>query len=91
MSQKVIYAYKNIDTVIDGFIPHEVRGHFHIYDHSIIKFGIIGFCLGFSNTYNVGILDRYRDSIVDKVITELCILKYIYHSTEHNMKIKYAN
>ena len=73
MSQKCSYACKIIDSVINGFSPHEVRSHFHIYDTSVVTFGIRDICFGSSNTSNVDSLDRFRKSVVDKVITEVCI------------------
>ena len=38
----------------------------HICDHSIITFGEIGFCLGFSKTSHVGSLYRFRKVFVEK-------------------------
>ena len=67
LSRKVSYAYMMVDTVINGFIPNEVISHLQIFDHSMIFFGIIGFCLGFSNTSHVDSLDRFRKSVVKKV------------------------
>ena len=90
MSHKVSYAYKIIYSVINEFIPHEVRGNFHISDHSIGIFGIRYICLEFSNTPHVDSLYRLRKSVVDKVKTEVCIKKYISFK-ENNMKIQYTN
>ena len=67
--QKVRYSSKIIDPVINLFIPNEVRSHFHIYDHSIVKFGIRGLCLWISNTSRVNSLDRFRKSVVNKFKT----------------------
>ena len=61
----------------------------HIYNDSIITFGIRGFYLGFSNTSRVDSLDRFRNSVVDKFKTEVCVFKY--HAKEDNMKIKDSN
>ena len=63
----------------------------HICDHSIVTFGTSKKCLGFSNTSHVESLDKFRRSVVDKVKTDICILKQGYHSKENNMKIKYTN
>ena len=38
LSQKVSYASKIIDPVINGFSPNGVSIHLHISDHSIVKF-----------------------------------------------------
>ena len=73
MSHNVSYASKKVYPVINGFNPHEVRIHLHICDHSIVKFGIRGLCLGFSSTSHVGSLDRFRKSVGDKFRTELSI------------------
>ena len=66
-SQKVSYASIKIDPVINLFSLNEVKTHFHICYHSIITFGIILLCLGFSNTSYVDSLYRSRKSVVDKV------------------------
>ena len=63
-----------IDPVINGFISNEVKSHFHIFDHSIITFGIKGFCLGFSNTSNVDSLDTFIKTVVDKVKLDIIYL-----------------
>ena len=42
LSQKVSYASKIIDTVINGFSPHEVIIHLNICDSSIVTFVIGG-------------------------------------------------
>ena len=56
-----------IDPVINVFSPNKVKGSFHIYDKSIVTFGIRGLCLEISNTSHVDILDRFIKSVVDKV------------------------
>ena len=89
MSQKSSYASNIFDPVINGFSTHEVRSHFQIFDYSIFIFVIRGYILWFSNTSHVESLDRFRKLVVDKVITELYILKN--HPKENNIKIKYAN
>ena len=61
---KVTYASKRIDPGINGFIPKEVIGHFHIFFISIVAFGIRGSCLGFSNTSNVYSLDRFKNQLL---------------------------
>ena len=66
MSQKASCDSIFNDPVTNVFSPKEVRSHFQICDHSIITLGKIGFCLGFSNTYNVDSLYRLRRSVVDK-------------------------
>ena len=75
LSQKVSYDSKIIDPIINGFSPNEVRNNFHIYDQSIVTFGIRGLCSGFSNTSHVDSLDRFRKLFVDKVKTYLWIKK----------------
>ena len=62
-----------VDTVINVYIPHEERIHFHICYHSIVTFGIRGLCLGFKNTYHSDRLYRFRKSVVDKVKIEVYI------------------
>ena len=91
MSQKVSYASNAVDPVINLFIPHEVRIHLHICDNSIVEFGIKGLCLVFLNTSRVDSLDSFRKSVVDKLITELCIIFKEYHSKDNNMIIQYSN
>ena len=71
--QKVSYASKIVDLVINGFSFHEARSHLHIYDYSIVNFGIRGLCLRFSNTFHVDILYRFRKSVIDKFKTDICI------------------
>ena len=73
LSQKGSYSFKIIDPVINGFIPNDVSIHLHICDQSIVTFGIRGRCLGFSITYHVDSLDRFRRSVVDKVKGDKCI------------------
>ena len=60
LSQKDSYSSKIIYPVLNGFSTNEVISHLHICDHSIITLSIIGFCLGFSNTSHVDILDKFR-------------------------------
>ena len=72
-SQEVSHASKIIDLVINGFSPKDVSINLHICDHSIVKFGIRGKCLGFSNTSHVDSLDRFRISVSDKVKTDVLI------------------
>ena len=91
MSQKFSYASRMIDIGINEFSTNGVRSNFRIYDHSMTTFIKIGFCLGFSNTSHVDILDRFRKSVVDKVKHEIIILINQKHSEEDTMKIKYAN
>ena len=73
LSHKVSYASNIIDTVLNGFIPNEVRINLHICYHSIVTFGIRGLCLGFSNASHIDSLDRLRKSVVDKVKIYVCI------------------
>ena len=47
LCQKVSYAYKIIDQIINGFSPNEVTSHLHICDHLIVTFGIWGLYWGF--------------------------------------------
>ena len=75
LSQKVTYASKIIDPVINGFSTNEVKSHLRIYDHSIITFDIRVFCLGVLNTSRVESLYRFRKSVVDKVKRDICIFK----------------
>ena len=60
LSQKVSYSTKIIDPVINGFSPNELIINLHVCYHSIVKFGVRGSCLGFSNTSHVDNLDRFR-------------------------------
>ena len=76
---------KTIYPVIDRFITHEVRSHFHICDQSIVKIFIRGILLGFSNTYHVDSLDRFKNQL-------LIIPKYKYvlkESIQNNIIQKY--
>ena len=56
----------------------------------MVTFGIGGLCLRFSNTFRVDSLYRFRKN-VDKVKTDVCILKIDIRSKENNMKIQYTN
>ena len=80
LSQKFSNASKIIDPVINGFIPNDESGYFHICDHSFFTFGIIKVYIGLSNISHVDPLDRFRRSVDDKVKTDLCILKQCYDS-----------
>ena len=60
LSQKVIYASKIIDPVINGFSTNNVSINLNICYHSIITFGIREKGLGFSKASHVDILDRFR-------------------------------
>ena len=73
--QKVSYTSTTIDTVINGFIPNELKSHLHICFHSIFTFGKIIFYSGFSNTYNIDSLDRSRKLVVDTVKFDISIFK----------------
>ena len=42
LSLKVSYAFMIIDPVINGFSTNSVKSDFHIFDHSIVTFGIRG-------------------------------------------------
>ena len=75
LSQKVSYASKIIDPVINGFSPNDVSSHFHICYHSIVKISIRDICLDSSNTSNVDSLGRFGISVVDKVKTDIFIKK----------------
>ena len=66
MSQKVSYDSMMIYPVINRFNTNEIKCHFHIFDHYMVTFGIIGLCLGFSKTSHVDSLDRLRKLVVDK-------------------------
>ena len=65
--QKVSYASKIIDPIINGFNPNDVSSNLQIFDHSIFTFGIREKCLGLSNTSHVDSLYRFRISVFDKV------------------------
>ena len=73
LSQKVRYASKIIDAVINGFSPNDVSIHLRIFYHSIVTFFIREKCLGFTNTSLIDILDRFIISVVYKVKTDICI------------------
>ena len=75
LSHKVSYDSKIIDPVINWFSPNEVRIHFHIYDQSIVTFGIRVLWFGFSDTSHVESLDRFGKLVFDKVKNDLCIKK----------------
>ena len=45
----------------------------------MVTFGIREKCIGFSNTYHVDSLDRFRVSVVDKVKTDRRFLQKCYH------------
>ena len=62
----------------------------NICDHSIVIFGIRGFCLEFLKTSHVDILYRFRNSVVDTVKTDGCIFKKRL-TQKKKMKIQYAN
>ena len=53
LSQKVSYASKIINPVIDGFNPNDESSHLRICDHSIVTFGTREKCIGFSSTSHV--------------------------------------
>ena len=89
LSQKFSHISKIIDPFINVFSPNEVRNHFRVCDQSIVTFGIIGLCLGFSNIYHVDSLHRFRKSVVDKVKIDVSF--FLDHSKENNIKIQYSN
>ena len=64
---KFIVCLKIIDPVLNVFSPNYVSSYFHIYDHSIVIFGIREECIGFSKTSRVDSLDRFIRSVVNKV------------------------
>ena len=64
---KFIVCLKIIDPVLNVFSPNYVSSYFHIYDHSIVTFGIREECIGFSKTSRVDSLDRFIRSVVNKV------------------------
>ena len=61
---KVSCDFIKIDPVVNGLIHHKVKSHLRICDHPIVTFGIRVFHLGFSNTYHVDSLDRFRKAVV---------------------------
>ena len=73
MPQKVSYASKITDPVINGFSPNKVTSNLHICDHPIVTFGIREFCLGVSNTSHVDSLDIFRKSAVNKFKRDIYI------------------
>ena len=79
-----------IDPVINGIRLNEVKINLHIYDHSNINFGIIGLCLGSSNTSRVESLDRFGKTVVDQVKIYASFFKET-HSKEEVMNIQHAN
>ena len=91
LSHKFSYSYIMIDTIINGFIPNEIKMYLSIFDHSIITFGIRVLCLGFSKTSRAGSLDRFRKTSVDKVKFYISCCFLDNHSKEEHIKIKYAN
>ena len=64
-----------IDPVISGFITNEVRSYLNICDNLIINIEKRGFCLGFSNTSHVDILDRFMKVALQKFHNDIYILK----------------
>ena len=86
---KVSYYYIITDPVITLFSPNEIKTYLRIYYQSIVNFGIIGFCLGFSNTSCVEILDWFRKTVVGKIKTDVFIQKN--HLKIYKMKIQYEN
>ena len=75
MYQKVSYVSKIIDLKINGFSPNDESSHLNICDHSIGTFVIREQFLGLSDTSHVDNLDRLRRQFVDKVKTDIYILK----------------
>ena len=71
LSQKIGYASKIIDPVINGFSPNAISSHLRICDKSIVTFGIREKCIKFSNISHVDSLYRFRISVVDKVNTDI--------------------
>ena len=84
MSQKVSYASKIIDSIVNGLSPNDVSSHLYIFDHSIVTFVTKEKCLGFLKTYRVESLDRFIISVVDKVETHIYISKKEYNSKPKN-------
>ena len=62
---------------IIGFSPTDESSHLQICDHSIVTFRIREKCIVFSNTSHVHSLYRFRRSVVDKVKSDICILKNV--------------
>ena len=86
MYQKVSYAFKIIDPVINVFIPNDVSIYLNICDQSIVTFVIRKKFIGFSNTSHVDSLDRFIKSVVEKVKIDICILQKGYNSKENIVK-----
>ena len=61
--------------VINVFSTNVLTSRLHIYNHSIVTFGIRGLCLGHSNASHVDSLDRFRKSVVYEVRIDVCIFK----------------
>ena len=80
MSRKTSNASNITDPVINWFSSSYVSSNLHICDHSIVTFGIIVKCVGFSNASCVDCLHRFRISVLDKVKRERFILQKGYHS-----------
>ena len=59
--------------IINLFSPNYVSNHLHIYDQSIVIFGIRENSLGLSKTYHVESLDMFRRPVIDKVKIDICI------------------
>ena len=77
MSQKVGYASKIIDPVINVFIPNDESINLQICDQSIVTFVIREKYIGLSKTSHIDSLERFRISVVDKVKPDTYILKRI--------------
>ena len=73
LSQKVSYASKIIDLVINVFSPNDESISLHKCDHSIVTFFIREDVLDFSNTSHVDILDRFIKSVFYQVKTDISI------------------
>ena len=63
----------------------------HIYDQSIVTFGINGLCLGFSKTSHVDVLDNFIKTVVYKVKFDISIVFKEKNYKEDNMKIQNTN
>ena len=63
----------------------------HIYDQSIVTFGINGLCLGFSKTSHVDVLDKFIKTVVYKVKFDISIVFKEKNYKEDNMKIQNTN
>ena len=53
--------------------PNAVKDRLQICDHLNVTFGIMGLCLGFSNTSNADSLDIFRKSVVDRLYLNIFI------------------